>query len=37
MGHHLLLLNDIIHGRIQILYEVDLKTFDNNTIDNLVK
>lgn len=36
-GYHVLLLDDMIHRPIQILYEVELKTFDKNTIDNLVK
>lgn len=36
-GRHVLLLDDMIHRRIQILYKVDLKTFDKNAIDNLVK
>jgi hypothetical protein len=36
-GHHVLLLDDMVHRRIQILYKVDLKTFDKNAINNLVK
>lgn len=36
-GYHVLLLDDMIHRRIQILYKVDLKTFDKNAIDNFVK